>query len=76
MILSKGRELTPIEIKAGVTFDPSFSKNIKLFQKLSDDIKSGYVVYGGDKRVKIEDTEFIDFREISTTAASVLFTGS
>ena len=66
LILSKGRNLLPMEIKSGATFDPSFAKNIKLFQKLSDDIKGGYVIYGGDKRVKVENTEFVNFREISS----------
>jgi predicted AAA+ superfamily ATPase len=66
LLLSNGRELTPIEIKSGATFDPSFSKNIKLFRKLSKDIKDGFVIYGGDKSIKIEDTEFINFREISS----------
>jgi len=66
LILSKGRELIPIEIKSGATFDTSFSKNIKLFRKLSDGITGGYVVYGGDKNVKIEDTEFVNFRDISS----------
>jgi len=66
LILCKGRDLIPVEIKSGATFDPSFSKNIKLFQKLSDDIKNGYVVYGGDKRINVEDTEFVNFREISS----------
>jgi predicted AAA+ superfamily ATPase len=63
LILANGRDITPVEIKSGVSFHPSFSKNIKLFQKLSSDIKSGYVIYSGDKRVKIEDTEFVNFRE-------------
>jgi len=66
LILSKGRELIPIEIKSGATFDASFSKNIKLFRKLSDNVTNGYVVYGGDKSVKIEDTEFVNFRDISS----------
>ena len=69
LILSKGRdnglkEIIPIEIKSGLTFDSSFSKNIKLFKKLSNSINDGYVVYGGDKRVRIENTEFMNFREI------------
>ncbi|MCL2066050.1 MAG: ATP-binding protein [Treponema sp.] len=65
LILCKGRDLIPLEIKSGATFDSSFSKNIKLFQKLSEDIKNGYVVYGGDKQANIEGTEFINFREVS-----------
>jgi len=66
LILSRGQELIPIEIKSGATFDTSFSKNIKLFRKLSDNIAEGYVVYGGDKSVKIEETEFVNFRDISS----------
>jgi predicted AAA+ superfamily ATPase len=66
LVLSKGRELVPIEIKSGATFDTSFSKNIKLFRKLSDNIAGGYVVYGGNKSVKIEDTGFVNFRTFSS----------
>ncbi len=72
LILSKGRELIPIEIKSGATFDTSFAKNIKLFRKLSDGATGGYVVYGGDKSVKIEDTEFVNFRDISFRIAGIL----
>jgi predicted AAA+ superfamily ATPase len=63
LILNKGRNLIPIEIKSSVSFDPSFSKNISLFKKLSDNINEGFVVYGGDKRFMIEDTEFVGFRD-------------
>lgn len=66
LIISRGRELTPVEIKSGTAFDASFSKNIKLFRKLSDDITGGYVVYGGDRNIKIEDIEFVGFRDISS----------
>ncbi|MCL2128346.1 MAG: ATP-binding protein [Treponema sp.] len=65
LILSKGRDITPVEIKSGSSFDPSFCKNIKLFRKLSDCINGGYVVYGGDKRIRIDDTEFINFKDVS-----------
>ena len=69
LILSKGRDITPIEIKSGASFDASFAKNIKLFRKLSDSINGGYVVYGGDKRIAIEDTEFVNFREVASILA-------
>ena len=72
LIVSKGRDLTPIEIKSGSSFDASFSKNIKMFRKLSDSIKDGYVVYGGDVRVKIEDTEFVNFREVSSILTDII----
>jgi len=63
LIFNKARDIIPIEIKSGLSFDTSFSKNITLFKKISNEIKDGYVVYGGDKRVKINDIEFINFRE-------------
>ena len=66
LIISKGRDLTPMEIKSGATFDPSFSKNIQLFRKLSNDINGGYVIYGGDRRAKIGDTDFVSYREVSS----------
>ena len=66
LIICQGRDLIPIEIKSGASFDPSFSKNLKLFSRLSDTIKNGYVVYGGDKQVKIEGTEFVNFKDLSS----------
>jgi predicted AAA+ superfamily ATPase len=65
LIVNKERNLIPIEIKSSMSFDLSFSKNITLFKKLSDNIMDGYVIYGGDKRIKIKDTEFVGFREAS-----------
>jgi len=40
--------------------------NITLFKKISDEIKDGYVVYGGDKHIKINDIEFVNFREMAS----------
>jgi predicted AAA+ superfamily ATPase len=64
LILNKSRSIVPMEIKAGSSFDSSFAKNIKLFQKLSKNIKNGYVIYSGENSVKIENTEFVNFRNV------------
>ena len=66
LLYEKNRNIIPIEIKAGATFDLSMGKNINLFQKLSDSIQKGYVVYSGDNQVSIEHLDFINFRELSS----------
>ena len=66
LLYNAGRSIIPIEIKAGISFDLSFSKNIKLLKKLSNDITKGYVVYGGDTNTKTEDADFLSFRELQS----------
>lgn len=66
LIFNKERNIIPIEIKSGSSFDASLSRNITLFKKISSEIKSGYVVYGGDKHIKINDIEFVNFRETAS----------
>jgi len=65
LIFNKERNIIPIEIKSGSSYDVSLSKNITLFKKISAEIKNGYVVYGGDKHIKINDIEFVNFKEMS-----------
>jgi len=64
LLLNKRRNVIPIEVKSSATFDLSFSKNIKLFQKISDKIKSGYIVYSGDKTFETENVKFLNFKDI------------
>jgi len=70
LIFNKERNIIPIEIKSGSSFDVSLSKNITLFKKISDEIKDGYVVYGGDKHIKINDIEFVNFRDMASIVAT------
>ncbi len=48
LIKSEHRQLTPIEIKAARTFQPEFIRNLKKFEKISDRIRPGAIIYAGD----------------------------
>jgi uncharacterized protein len=58
LIIDKGSEFIPIEIKAAQTFQKDFTKNIKKIQQISNSNNKGYVVYQGD--FELTDGEQID----------------
>ena len=62
LILAKGHTVTPVEIKAGMTFDPSFAKEIRHFMELSNDCINPTVIYGGDTTTTINGITFDNFR--------------
>lgn len=62
LILNEGRTLTPIEIKAGMTYDSSFADNLQKFVKLSGDCVNPTVIYAGDLTPKIHGISFDNFR--------------
>jgi len=53
--------LTPIEIKASMTFSKDFGKAFTRLRKASDTIKAGYVIYAGDLEAEVSGTRFINF---------------
>ncbi|NJO70022.1 MAG: ATP-binding protein [Bacteroidetes bacterium] len=48
IVLEKGQELLPIEIKSGKTINPDMLKGLEYWLKLSD-CKKGYLLYSGDE---------------------------
>ena len=49
LIWQQGRELTPIEIKFGQTFQASFTKGLTYFKSIAGErVPQGYVVYTGE----------------------------
>ena len=56
--------IIPVEIKAASSFNASFSKNIRLFRKLSGRIREGYVIYSGEKQgqARGEDVNYLNFK--------------
>lgn len=64
LIVQRGRELLPIEIKAGKTFSESFLKNILSFRRITERAGTGAVVYAGALEPKVEDVRFLNFSKI------------
>lgn len=55
LILKKGRDLHPVEIKASMTWHNDFTKNIHRFHQLTNTNNPGGVVYGGELQFKTQD---------------------
>lgn len=66
LILQRGRELFPIEIKAGRTFTDSFAKNVLKFRKITERAGRGAVVYSGTLKPVIDGVRFINFADCDT----------
>ena len=57
VLIDEGKNLTPLEIKAGQTVTADFFKGIRLWRKLSNDIEQrAALVYGGDRSYIRSDT--------------------
>ncbi|MDR2578222.1 MAG: DUF4143 domain-containing protein [Chitinispirillales bacterium] len=69
MVVSRGRYIMPIEIKSTPQYNASFTKNIKLFSRLSKRIKYGYVVYSGETRERAGEPGFVNFKNIGALVA-------
>lgn len=48
LLFRKGRDLIPIEIKAGSTFRPDMLKGLRRVMRMSEKMKHGYLIYSGD----------------------------
>ncbi len=57
LLIDKGNEVIPIEIKSGQTYNETFRKGLKHWRKIYNSNQKGYVVYGGqDVRMINEDS--------------------
>lgn len=66
LIYQKGRELIPIEVKAGRTFHREYLKNLDFFQTLAGErCPGGFLVYSGDEEQKIKNHRVINYRSLS-----------
>ena len=67
VIIKYGHQLTPIEIKSAQTFDKSFLRGIKYFQKLAEGrINRSYLVYSGDMKQSVSGIQILNYRNISS----------
>jgi len=61
LIWQNQRELYPIEIKAGKTWQSSFLKGVKFFQGLSDKAASAHILYAGDQERTSKDYRLMHY---------------
>ena len=62
LILNNNRQLTPVEIKAGMTFDPSFANDLRKFLSFAKDCVNPTVLYAGDTTATIHGIKFDNFK--------------
>jgi hypothetical protein len=68
LLVERDRRLRPIEIKASLTWNAEFAKQLRWFKALSPRAERGMVVYGGDLRIESEDYEAVPFQEALSSA--------
>lgn len=61
LLLKKGSRLFPFEIKAGMTWTPSFAANLEKAHRRIPNIQSGTVIYAGDVEATVAGTRFVNF---------------
>ncbi|NMA40264.1 MAG: ATP-binding protein [Lentisphaerae bacterium] len=62
LILNDNRQLTPVEIKAGMTFDPSFANDLRKFLSFAPNCVNPTVLYAGDTTATIHGVKFDSFK--------------
>lgn len=61
LLIDKGSEIIPIEIKASSTFNSEFLKNIKYFNVLAEN-NNGFLIYTGGKEGPVNNIEIINYK--------------
>lgn len=72
LIIDRNRQLLPIEIKAGMTFDPSFANNLRAFMGFAENVVQPTVLYAGDTAVAIHGVKFDNFKNIGKMISSAM----
>ena len=62
LIIDRNRQLIPVEIKAGMTFDASFANDIRAFLEFASDCIDPTVLYAGDATTTIRGIKFDNFK--------------
>ena len=62
LIIDNNRKLIPVEIKAGMTFDASFAKDIRAFLEFASDCVNPTVLYAGETTTEIRGVKFDNFK--------------
>lgn len=63
LILNRGRQLLPVEIKSAMTYDLSFAGNLRKFTSIASNTVSPTVIYAGDIATEVKGVDFVNFRD-------------
>jgi predicted AAA+ superfamily ATPase len=67
LVIKRGHELYPVEIKSSQTFNPNFLDGIKYFQTLVNPrAPKGYLVYTGQEEQQINTISVINYRHLNS----------
>lgn len=62
VIIRKGNELVPIEIKSSKTFRTQFLKGLDYFSKaFKENVSKGYLIYAGEGNINIRNYELVHY---------------
>ena len=64
LLVERGDKLQAIEIKAGVTFQKDFIRNVQYFYKIAERV-SGYVIYNGEQVGSYANTNLVPIKQLS-----------
>ncbi len=71
LIIDRGEELVPVEIKSGQTLTPDFFRGLDRWRSISSSTSEGYLVYGGRESLQRQDTRIVSWRELDAVRALV-----
>ena len=63
LIINEGRTLTPLEIKAGMSYDASFTDHLRKFSEMAENCVNPSVIYAGDLTPTIHGVSFKNFKD-------------
>lgn len=73
LIIKKGHELIPIEIKSSKTFHPSFLKGLHYLKSITENrVKQGYLLYTGEHEQSINDLNVVNFHNIKKISQHIM----
>ncbi len=67
LVIDRGEELIPVEIKSGRTLNTDFFRGLERWRVLSSTDSEGYLVYGGDVESRNRSTVIIPWQRAGTT---------
>ncbi|MCC5934888.1 MAG: ATP-binding protein [Balneolales bacterium] len=72
LIFEEGLQVVPIEIKSGMTVQPSFFKNIRYWQNLTDTPRSLLIYAGSQRQSRSDGTLVSPWQELSSGLGKLL----
>ncbi|MEO8179716.1 MAG: ATP-binding protein [Deltaproteobacteria bacterium] len=63
LVVDRGAQLEPVEVKSAATFDPSFLDGLRYFSTLQQH-SGGQIIYGGDRSFHLHDFQVTSWREV------------